>query len=60
MKSDDAFFSYMLSGGDLDSIISDLNTRYNAALDAAIASGDVKAEPIADFNPLDLAGQYAK
>ncbi|MFD1134692.1 ABC transporter substrate-binding protein [Paenibacillus urinalis] len=59
-KSDDAFFKYMLSGGDLDAIINDLNTRYNAALDSAIASGEVKAEPIADFNPLDLAGQYAE
>lgn len=59
-KSDDAFFKYMLSGGDLDAIINDLNTRYNAALDSAIASGEVKAEPMADFNPLDLAGQYAE
>ncbi|MFS0868490.1 ABC transporter substrate-binding protein [Paenibacillus xylanilyticus] len=60
IKSDDAFFTYMLSGGDLDNIINDLNTRYNAALDAAIANGEVKAEPIADFNPLNLAGKYAK
>ncbi|WP_413371774.1 ABC transporter substrate-binding protein [Paenibacillus taichungensis] len=60
MKSDDAFVKYILSGGNLDSIINDLNTRYNAALDTAIASGDVKAEPIADFDPAELAGKYVK
>lgn len=59
-KSDDAFFKYILSGGDLDAIIADLNKRYNEALDAAVASGEVKAEPIADFNPADLAGKFSK
>ncbi|WP_432432798.1 ABC transporter substrate-binding protein [Cohnella rhizoplanae] len=58
-KSDDAFFKYILSGGDLDAIVADLNARYNKALDAAIASGDVKAEPDPDFDPARLAGQYA-
>ncbi|OXM83067.1 ABC transporter substrate-binding protein [Paenibacillus rigui] len=60
MKSDDAFFKYMLSGGDLDAVIKDLNTRYNAALEAAVAKGDVKAAPMPDFNPANLAGKYAK
>ncbi|OXL83091.1 ABC transporter substrate-binding protein [Paenibacillus sp. SSG-1] len=59
-KSDDAFFKYIVSGGDLDAIIADLNQRYNSALDAAKASGDVKAEPMPDFDPAKLAGQYTK
>lgn len=59
-KSDDAFFKYMISGGDLDSIIADLNERYNAALDAAVKNGQVKAEPMPDFDPKNLAGQFAK
>ncbi|GAA4849612.1 hypothetical protein GCM10023310_30000 [Paenibacillus vulneris] len=59
-KSDDAFFKYILSGGDLDSIITDLNTRYNAALDTAIAKGDVKVQPMPDFKPSDLAGKFVK
>lgn len=50
----DAFFKYMLSGGDLDAIIADLNKRYNAALDKAIAAGEVKAEPNPDFDPMKL------
>lgn len=60
MKSDDAFVKYILSGGNLDSIINDLNTRYNAALDTAIESGEAKAEPISDFDPAELAGKYVK
>lgn len=45
MKSDDAFFKYMLNGGDLKAIIADLNKRYNTALDSVIANDGVKAEP---------------
>ncbi|MFD0714559.1 ABC transporter substrate-binding protein [Paenibacillus sp. GCM10027626] len=59
-KSDDAFFKYMISGGDLDAIIQDLNARYNAGLAAAVKNGEVKAEPNADFDPKALAGQFAK
>jgi multiple sugar transport system substrate-binding protein len=59
-KSDDAFFKYMLSGGDLDAVIKDLNARYNAALEAAVAKGEVKAAPMPDFNPASLAGKYSK
>ncbi|MFC4101466.1 ABC transporter substrate-binding protein [Paenibacillus xanthanilyticus] len=50
----DAFFKYMLSGGDLNAIVDDLNQRYNAALDQAIAAGEVKAEPDPAFDPMTL------
>lgn len=60
MKSDDAFFKYMISGGDLNAIIEDLNTRYNAALDTSVSNGEVKAEPMPDFDPKKLAGKFAK
>ena len=37
---------------DIDEAIEDLNTRYNEALDADVASGSVKRLVIADYNPL--------
>ena len=37
---------------DIDEAIEDLNTRYNAALDADVASGSVKRLVIADYDPL--------
>ncbi|WP_438447255.1 ABC transporter substrate-binding protein [Gorillibacterium sp. sgz5001074] len=60
IKSDDAFFKYMIAGGDINAVITDLNKRYNEALDAAIAAGEVKAAPKADFDPAKLAGQLVK
>ncbi|MBT2288713.1 sugar ABC transporter substrate-binding protein [Paenibacillus albidus] len=60
MKSDDAFFKYMLNGGDLDAVITDLNKRYNAALDDAIANDGLKAEPDPSFDPAALGGKFAK
>jgi multiple sugar transport system substrate-binding protein len=60
IKSDDAFVKYMFSGGNLDEIIADLNKRYNEALDAAVAAGELKVTPKADFDPAKLAGQFAK
>ncbi|RXZ82927.1 extracellular solute-binding protein [Paenibacillaceae bacterium] len=60
VKSDDVFFKYMSSGGDLDAIVNDLNQRYNTALDAAIKNGELKAEPMPDFDPKNLAGKFAK
>jgi multiple sugar transport system substrate-binding protein len=60
MKYQDAFFKYMLSGGDLTAVLTDLNKRYNEALDAAVTSGDVKLKPMPDFDPAKLAGQFAK
>jgi multiple sugar transport system substrate-binding protein len=54
IKYNDAFFKYMLGDGDLDAIIQDLNKRYNAALDKAIASGDVTTVAKPDFDPTKL------
>ncbi|WP_373229295.1 ABC transporter substrate-binding protein [Cohnella sp.] len=54
IKNNDAFFKYMLTGGDLDAIIQDLNTRYNTALDKLIASGGYKGTPNPDFDPMKL------
>ncbi|MNN36152.1 Bacterial extracellular solute-binding protein [compost metagenome] len=56
----DTFWKYVLQGGDLDQIVDDLNTRYNASLDKAIQSGDVTIQPDPDFDPSKLAGQFAK
>ncbi|SDE19872.1 multiple sugar transport system substrate-binding protein [Paenibacillus sp. UNCCL117] len=53
----DAFFKYMLTGGDLDKIVQDLNTRYNAALDKAVQKGDVKIKPDPAFDPSKLQGK---
>ncbi|MNC29102.1 hypothetical protein D3C75_773390 [compost metagenome] len=60
MKYYDAFFKYMLEGGDLNKIVDDLNKRYNEALDKAVAAGEVKAKAIPDFDPAKLGGKYAK
>ncbi|WP_373230048.1 ABC transporter substrate-binding protein [Cohnella sp.] len=47
----DAFFKYMISGGDLPKITEDLNTRYNTALSTAVAKGDVNVTVLPDFDP---------
>jgi multiple sugar transport system substrate-binding protein len=51
-----AFLKYILDGGSLDAVIQDLNTRYNAALDKAVASGDVKVTADPGFDPVKLQG----
>ncbi|HZG56230.1 sugar ABC transporter substrate-binding protein [Paenibacillus sp.] len=56
----EAFFRYMLEGGDLDKIVEDLNKRYNEALDAAIASGEVKIKADPTFDPKNLQKMYVK
>lgn len=53
----DAFFKYMLTGGDLKKITDDLNTRYNAALTKVIEKGDVKVTPNPSFDPSQLLGK---
>lgn len=60
VKYYDAFFKYMLEGGDIDKIIADLSKRYNDALDKAIAAGEVKAKPDPSFDPAKLGGKFAK
>ncbi|RXZ83692.1 extracellular solute-binding protein [Paenibacillaceae bacterium] len=47
----DEFMKYILVGGDFQSIVTDLNTRYNAALDKAIQDGTTTAEPDPSFDP---------
>ncbi|MDR6882419.1 extracellular solute-binding protein [Bacillus sp. 3255] len=54
------FVKYILEGGDLDKIISDLNTRYNAALEKEVAAGKMKATIIPDFDPIKLQGSMIK
>lgn len=50
----DALFKYMISGGDLNAIVQDLNTRYNDALAKAVEKGEATAAPIPDFDPSKL------
>lgn len=54
LKYADAFWKYILEGGNIDAIIEDLNIRYNEALDKSVQAGDVKAEPDPAFDPLQL------
>ena len=59
-NSSDEFFKYMIEGGDLDAIIVKINDRYNSALEKAKSAGEVEIEPMPNFNPKDLQGQYGK
>ncbi|WP_249864827.1 ABC transporter substrate-binding protein [Paenibacillus konkukensis] len=60
VKYEDAFWKYILEGGDLDKVIADLNKRYNESLDKAIANGEVTAKPDASFDPAKMQGTFAK
>ncbi|MCI3921145.1 extracellular solute-binding protein [Paenibacillus sp. TRM 82003] len=53
----DVFFKYMLTGGDLQAIVADLNARYNAALDAAVAKGELTVTPEPSFDPSRPSGK---
>ncbi|MDF2718123.1 MAG: family 1 extracellular solute-binding protein, partial [Paenibacillus sp.] len=53
----DAFFKYVVGGGDLQKITDDLNTRYNAALTKAVEKGSVQAKPDPTFDPSKLQGK---
>ncbi|WP_042200205.1 ABC transporter substrate-binding protein [Paenibacillus camerounensis] len=55
-KKMDVFNRYIFTGGDLDKEIQDLNTRYNAALEKAVAAGDTTVEAQPDFSAADLQG----
>ncbi|MDQ0061494.1 ABC transporter substrate-binding protein [Paenibacillus harenae] len=48
------FVKYILVGGDLDQVISDLNASYNTALDKAVADGKVKVTADPSFDPKAL------
>lgn len=53
----DAFFHYMLEGGDLEAIIADVNKRYNEAVKKEVEKGTVTVTPDPDFNAADLQGE---
>lgn len=53
----DAFFKYMLGGGDAAAITADLNTRYNAALAKAVEKGEVTVTPDPGFDPANPQGK---
>ena len=53
----DQFFKYMLEGGDLQKISTDLNTRYNTALTKAVEKGDVKVTADPTFDPINPQGE---
>ena len=48
-----ALWNVVVSGGDVDKVIADLNKSYNEALDRDVKIGKVKRLVIKDFNPLD-------
>ncbi|MHA6481765.1 ABC transporter substrate-binding protein [Paenibacillus sp. strain BS8-2] len=52
----DAFFKYMLAGGDLQAITNDLNTRYNDALSKAVEKGEAVVTPNPAFDPAKPQG----
>lgn len=56
LKFTDAFIRYILTDGDLDATISDLNTRYNQALEGVRADGSTTIGADPDFKALDLRG----
>lgn len=60
MKYGNAIIKYMLEGGDLDKILNDLTTRYNAGLEKARAAGDTKTKANPSFDPNKLQGSLAK
>lgn len=60
IKTGNAIIKYMLEGGDLDKILSDLNTRYNAALEKARAAGETKTKADPSFDASKLQGSLAK
>jgi multiple sugar transport system substrate-binding protein len=60
IKTGNAITKYMLEGGDVDALLNDLTTRYNAGLDKARAAGDTKSKANPDFDPNKLQGTLAK
>ncbi|GBF76417.1 ABC transporter substrate-binding protein [Paenibacillus sp. 598K] len=52
----DAFYKYILAGGDLQAITEDLNKRYNDALAKAVEKGEVAVTPNPGFDPAKPQG----
>lgn len=59
-KLGNVIIKYMLEGGDLDKLLSDLTTRYNTALEKARAAGETKMKADPNFDPGKLQGSLAK
>ncbi|QYR20313.1 extracellular solute-binding protein [Paenibacillus sp. sptzw28] len=59
MKWSDTFAKYVLTGGNLDAIIQDLNKRYNDSLAKARAAGKTKIEADPGFDATALLGKLA-
>lgn len=53
----DAFFKYMLDGGDVQKTVEDLNQRYNDALAKTVEKGEVKVTPNPSFDPANPQGK---
>lgn len=53
----EVFFRYMLSGGNIDDIVNDLNQRYNQALQKGIERGDITLKADSAFDPAKLFPQ---
>ncbi|WP_018752537.1 ABC transporter substrate-binding protein [Paenibacillus sanguinis] len=53
----DAFFKYMLDGGDLKAVTADLNARYNEALSKSVEKGEVTVTPNPAFDPSKPQGE---
>ena len=59
-KLGNAILKYMIEGGDVEKMLSDLTTRYNAGLEKARAAGDTKTKANPSFDPNKLQGSLAK
>ncbi|MMZ63008.1 hypothetical protein D1872_252410 [compost metagenome] len=56
----DVFNKFIFDGQDLDKVLSDLNARYNAALEKAKAAGDTTIGADPSFNAANLQGSLVE
>ncbi|RRJ66087.1 sugar ABC transporter substrate-binding protein [Paenibacillus oralis] len=59
-KKVDVFNKFIFDGQNLDKVLSDLNARYNAALEKAKAAGDTTIEADSGFNAANLQGSLVE
>ncbi|GIO83276.1 bicyclomycin resistance protein [Paenibacillus faecis] len=59
-KKVDVFNKFIFDGQDLDKVLSDLNARYNAALEKAKAAGDTTIGADPSFNAANLQGSLVE
>jgi ABC-type sugar transport system, periplasmic component len=60
LKFADAFWKYILTGGNWDDVVKDLNDRYNSALEKAISSGEIKDMKDPSFDASKLQGTLSQ